>query len=186
MTCIAAYKDINGDIYIGGDSIGVLDYTYLTVKEPKIFRRKNMVFGFTSSFRMGQILQYDFEIPPHHLDMKTNEYLINVFIPKLINKFEESKFSKIEDNQTIGGQFLIGYDKKIFLISPDFSVLEIQTNYNACGCGEDFAKAAFWMMEKKKIKPNDKVITALECAAEHSLVKPPFHILKLPGNSGLN
>jgi len=186
MTCIAAYLDTNGDIYMGGDSIGVLDYTYLTVKEPKIFRRKNMVFGYTTSFRMGQILQYDIDIPAHHSELKTNEYLISVFIPKIISKFEETKFLKIEDNQTVGGLFLIGYDKKIFLIEPTFSVLETESNYNSCGCGEDFARSAFWMMENKKVKPKDKVITALECASAHSLVKPPFHILKLPGTSGLN
>ena len=42
------------------------------------------------------------------------------------------------------------------------------------------------MLENKKIKPKHKVISALECAAAHTLVKPPFHIVELPGIAGLN
>ena len=187
MTCIAGYKDFNGDIYMGGDSIGVGSVTYVTVADPKVFRKKNMVFGFTSSFRMGQILQYDFEVPSHHVEMKTNEYLVSVFIPRLISKFEETKWAKVDNNQIEGGTFLLGYNKKLFEVHEDFQVLEILDNYNSCGCGEDFAKGAFWMMDgNKKIKPQERVITALECAAAHSLVKAPFHVIKLPHDAGLN
>lgn len=186
MTCIAAYRDLNGDIYMGGDSIGVAGTTYITVVEPKVFRRKNMVFGFTSSFRMGQILQYDLEIPAHHTEMKTTEYLVSVFIPRLMMKFDEMKFAKIEDNQIEGGTFLVGYNKKIYEVHEDFQILEASGNFNSCGCGDEYAKGAFWAVDKKKMKAKDKVISALTCASNFSLVKPPFHIVTLPHNAGLN
>lgn len=187
MTCIAAYKDLNGDIYMGGDSIGVAGTTYVTIREPKVFRRKNMVFGFTSSFRMGQILQYDFEVPSHRTEMKTSEYLVSVFIPRLIAKFEEAKWARVSDNQIEGGTFLVGYDQKLYKVHEDFQILETMDHYNSCGCGDDFARGAFWTLQtNKKLKPQERVIKALECASAHSLVKPPFHVIKLANDAGLN
>jgi hypothetical protein len=186
MTCIAAYRDLNGDVYIGGDSIGATPYTHVTVVNPKVFRRKNMVLGFTSSFRMGQILQFDLRIPTHHPKVGTLEYLVSEFIPVLIDKFESVKFAKVEDNQIEGGTFLIGYDKRIFEVEDNFQVLEIANNFNSCGCGTDFASGAFWAMRNQKIKPKDRVTKALECAAYFATVKPPFHIIKLPHDAGLN
>jgi len=62
MTCIVGLVE-NGKVYIGGDSAGVAGLDITTRKDEKVFQKENMIFGFTSSFRMGQILRYSFKNP---------------------------------------------------------------------------------------------------------------------------
>ena len=56
MTCIVSYRDSFGNIYMGGDSIAFNEYTYITLKTPKVFIINNMIFGFSGCLRIGQIL----------------------------------------------------------------------------------------------------------------------------------
>jgi len=57
MTCIVGLIDKESKkIYMGGDSAGVANYSLSVRKDPKVFKRYGFIFGFTSSFRMGQLL----------------------------------------------------------------------------------------------------------------------------------
>lgn len=188
MTCIAAYVDKKKNIWMGGDSIAFSSYEYSLIAQPKVFLKNNMIIGYTSSFRMGQILQYDFDIPKHSSELSDNRYMVSVFIDKVIQTFEKKKYSKINNNQATGGIFLIGYNQKLYRVDSDFQVTEMLGNYNSVGCGEDFAKGAFWMIDQRKMRlePRDKVYYSLKCASSFSLVKEPFHILMLKNSSGRN
>lgn len=187
MTCIASYRDLLGNIYMGGDSIAFNEYSYVTLNTPKVFIKNKMIFGFAGYLRMGQILQYDFSIPVHPENMDDYTYLISIFLDVLMNKYEEKKYAQISENTSIvPGTFLIGYNKKIYKIEDNFQILETNRNYEATGCGEDFALGAFWVLEKKKMDPMKKIELALDCSSNFSLVKKPFTILKLDYDSGLN
>ena len=62
MTCIAAIKH-EGKVYIGADSAAGKG-TYLTLRaDEKVFKNGKFGFGFTSSFRMGQLLRYRLSPP---------------------------------------------------------------------------------------------------------------------------
>lgn len=187
MTCISAYRDVMGNIYMGGDSIGATDYSYVTMANPKVFFRSNMVMGYTSSFRLGQILQYDFEIPEHPDGMDDMTYLVSIFLKELMKTVEEKKYATIKDNELRGGIFLVGYNKRIYKVESLFNIIETNKNYASCGCGCDFSDAAFWMMDNNpEIPPSEKVYTALKCASSFAYVKPPFSILKLECDRGIN
>jgi len=187
MTCIASYRDSFGNIFMGGDSIAFNEYTYITLNVPKVFIKSNMIFGFAGWLRMGQILQYDFDIPVHPKGMDDYTYLISIFMDKLMTRYEDKKYAHVLDNAiTVPGTFLVGYNQKIYKIEDNFQILETNRNYEAAGCGEDFALGAFWSMEKKNMNPIKLVEKVLQCASEFSLVKKPFVILKLNYESGLN
>ena len=58
MTCIVAVTD-GKKIVMGGDSAGVSGYSLTIRKDKKVFKRKDesgteWLFGFTTSFRMGE------------------------------------------------------------------------------------------------------------------------------------
>jgi len=186
MTCVASYVDPEGNIFMGGDSIGICGGTYCIVRDPKVFIRRNMIFGFVESFRMGDILKYDFQIPDHPKDFSTYQYLTSIFIPTLLERYEERRFLTITDNVAISNVFLLGYDKRIFKIEMDMAIIENSKNYDSAGCGESFAKATFFLLEKSELSPKEKIEKALNVASEFSLVKPPFEILYLSSDSGLN
>lgn len=189
MTCIAAIRDLNGNIYVGGDSM-ISSYPYVgTIAKPKIFMKEKMVFGFTGYSRAAQVLEHQFEIPEQHPKCSDYDYLVSVFIDELIKKFLDAKSIVFESNLTMldNTQFLLAYNRKIYTIESNFQITEELLDYDAIGCGADFAKAVFWLLkDNKEIEPDKKVIKALECATNFSLVGPPFHIIKLESDSGIN
>ncbi len=58
MTCIVGVTD-GTEVVLGGDSAGVsIETRQLEVRaNRKVFRRQDYVFGYSGSFRMGQILR---------------------------------------------------------------------------------------------------------------------------------
>jgi ATP-dependent protease HslVU (ClpYQ) peptidase subunit len=91
---------------------------------------------------------------------------------------EKKHYAKLENNKLQIGTFLVGYKGVIYRIENDLQVGISRLNYEAVGCGEDFALGAFHVMAKyKEIKPKERVKRALQAATEFSAaVMPPFHI----------
>lgn len=157
MTCIVGMlKD--GAVYMSGDHIGTDGYDVEVQKRSKVFRNGEFVVGYTSSFRMGQLLEHVWEPPKKPKDCKDPAtFMVRYVVPSLIKLFEENKFmttvsesdsSKRSINgQAYGGEFLIGYKNRLFKIQSDFAVLECINGYDAIGAGEDFAKGAFCIIQ---------------------------------------
>ncbi len=67
MTCIVAIIDGN-KVFMGGDAAASDDKTGIIFQrvDPKVFKVGQFGIGFIDSFRMGQILQYNWT-PPYLL-----------------------------------------------------------------------------------------------------------------------
>ncbi|KKN17732.1 hypothetical protein LCGC14_0962700, partial [marine sediment metagenome] len=63
MTCIVGFIDDGGKAWMGGDSAGVAGHHTHPRRDPKVFRVGPVLIGYTSSFRMGQLLRYHLKIP---------------------------------------------------------------------------------------------------------------------------
>lgn len=79
MTCVVALKH-EGIVHMGCDSAGVGGYSRANRVDPKIYRVGDMLIGFTTSFRMGQLLGYSLTLPRHHADVPVENYMATVFI----------------------------------------------------------------------------------------------------------
>ena len=62
MTCIVGIEH-GGKVYIGGDSAGSDGHHLVIMAEPKVFKRGRFLIGYTTSFRMGQLLQHTLKPP---------------------------------------------------------------------------------------------------------------------------
>ncbi len=179
MTCIVGLVE-NGKVYIGGDSAGVAGLDIVTRTDEKVFKKGNMIFGFTSSFRMGQLLRYSFKIPDHDPRIDDCEYLCSIFIDELMKCFKEKGYAKINNNEVAGGFFLLGYNGNLYKIESDFQVGMAIDKFDACGCGESFALGALKANQKNKITPKERIIKALEVAEYFSAgVRSPFNIVSI-------
>jgi hypothetical protein len=186
MTCIVGYLTDENDIYMGSDSIGVADTAWMLLKDPKIFIKDSMIFGFASSLRFGQILKYSFVVPDRPDGMDTNEYMCHVVMLELTKTFEKTDFKR-DDKEQEDWSLLLGYDGKLFTVQSNLQIIEDLKNYATIGCGGDYAKGALYAMEKTNhITPEERITIALEAATEFSMVKPPFHILKLEAKGTIN
>lgn len=171
MTCIVAVAK-NGNVWMGADSAGVGGLSLRMRNDPKIYRVGKFLFGFTSSFRMGQLLGYKFN-PPEQVSMSVEQYMATVFIDELRKTLKDGGFSKTDNGVESGGTFLVGYRGRIFKVYDDFQVAEAIEPYDACGCGEDIAFGA--LFASRDMSPGDRVHLALEAAERFSAgVRSPF------------
>lgn len=180
MTCIVGYKT-KTNVIIGADSLGASHYSKTIRKDVKIFKKKDFVIGFTTSYRMGQLLQYSFNIPEYNPKIQDiHEYLCTSFIKDLRGVFKENGWLQTKEGVEQGGSFLVGYKTRLFHIEDDFQVSESSDRFDACGSGEDFALGALKVLENdKNISPRDKVRTALKIASHFSTtVSAPFILLE--------
>lgn len=181
MTCIIGYVD-RDYIYIGGDSCGAGGNHKSIRKDEKVFRKNKMIFGYTSSFRMGHLLHWKFNIPEHPKNISVDEYMNTIFIDEVIKLFTDNGFCEIDKNQKTGGNFLIAYKNRLFDIQNDFQIAEDSDGISTCGSGYIAAEAAFkaLLYNCKKMSTYEKIIKTLEITSEMILgVDPPFKILKI-------
>lgn len=178
MTCIAGIVD-KGRVFIGGDSAGVGDYDLVVRADRKVFAIGDYVMGFTTSFRMGQLLAHAFAPPNPPSDSEDlMRFMVVDFIDVVRKLLKDNGFSKVEDNVESGGTFLVGVKGRLFHIADDFQVGESTHGFDACGCGAQLALGSLWAMQTRNLHPIEKVRAALAAAETFSAgVRAPFHII---------
>lgn len=177
MTCIVGYKD-NGKVYIGGDSAGVGGYDIQTRLDKKVFVNGEFVMGFTTSFRMGQLLHYKLKVPERFPSMDVMEYMVTIFIDAVRQCLKDGGYAHKEAEVEQGGVFLVGYQGRLFRIDNDYQVGEVLEGYDSCGCGEAYALGALAALSKSDLEVEYAIIVALETAAKFSAgVRGPFNIV---------
>lgn len=146
MTCIAALVS-NGEVFMASDSMHSDSYTEEYSKFPKVFKNNSsnipFIIGYTTSTRMGQIIQYGFEPPRKYKDVTIEQYLFD-FVNELKCVFEDHGFKRVDpEGEDAGGTFLLGIFGRLFKVQSDFSILELD-HYGAVGSGADVAKGVLW------------------------------------------
>lgn len=179
MTCIVGYVD-SGKVYIGADSCGTKCDVNTIRKDKKVFKNGEFLIGFTTSFRMGQLLRYKFKPPKIKKDEDIVKYMCTDFIDSIQKLFKDNNYGEIINGEQTGGEFLIGVRGRLFYIDPDFQVGESTKKFHSCGCGWEFALSAMYILEKTSISPENKIKLSLKSSEYFSgHVRRPFHILDI-------
>lgn len=180
MTCIVGLVD-KGTVYIGGDSAGVAGLSISIRVDEKVFHNGPFIIGFTTSFRMGQLLRYKFNPPVQTVHQGDMEYMVTSFIDTARSCFKDNGFGDKE-----GGTFLVGYRSKLYTINGDFQVGIPADTYDAVGSGSDLALGAMFANAKVKLTPEKRITQALEAASYFNAgVSAPYRIVKLKANAKL-
>lgn len=157
MTIIIGYTD-GKNIDMIADGGAVNDTIIQNIAHPKIFKiivgKHEMLIGYTTSFRMGQLLQFyiEEELSCRILD-ENNVYrfLCTEFIQAVRIIFKEHGFRiTCENQQEYGGTFLIGFMGRLYTVQDNYAVLEFKKNFACIGCGEDLAIASMATLESLK------------------------------------
>ena len=180
MTAIVGYVH-NNNVYIGGDSAGIgPNYSVVVRNDPKVFNNGPFVIGFTSSFRMGQLLHHKLKVPKQTKTVSDYEYMCTTFVDAVRECLSSGGYTRTVSGEEKGGKFLVGYKNRLYGIDNDFQVSEARCNYMAAGCGANYALGAMYVMSlaTKPIDPQVMVKCALKAAAAHNGgVCAPFKIL---------
>jgi ATP-dependent protease HslVU (ClpYQ) peptidase subunit len=178
MTCIVGLVD-KGVVYIGGDSASVAGWTSRVTRLPKVFRRGPFLIGYTTSFRMGQLLQHSLVVPVQK-EADDMRFMVTSFVECVRQLLKERGVAKIESNAESGGQFLVGYKQRLYSVQSDFQVNEMGDRFDAVGSGCEYALGA--LASTRGMKPLLRVKRALAVSAHFNMaVSPPFFIRSLRG-----
>jgi hypothetical protein len=163
---------------MGGDSAGVGGYDLHIRADEKVFTNGDFIMGFTSSFRMGQLLRYKFKPPYHMPGIPIDEYMVTTFVDEVRKCLKEGGFARSDNGEESGGKFLVGYRGELFYIDSDYQVGRLADGFAAAGCGDQIAHGALYATNGKP--PEERINTALEAAERFSAgVRGPFVIKSL-------
>ena len=175
MTVIAAVVSL-GRVYMSADSAGVDKYQCLTVrKDPKVFFNGPFLIGFTSSFRMGQLLM-DASFPGIPGDMDLFTYMRTQFVPVVRACLKDGGYTKIDNNREETGEFLVGIRGRIFMVDGDLQVGEREDGFDSVGQGSQEALGV--MFATPSMEPNTRLRLAMVAAERYRTgVRGPFLVL---------
>jgi ATP-dependent protease HslVU (ClpYQ) peptidase subunit len=178
MTCIVGIAH-EGKVILGADSAGVNGWLDRRIRgDRKVFTNGHLVFGFTSSFRMGQLLEHALTPPPVQEGQEPYAYAVKSLIPAIRETMRAGGWMKTENGRDEGGVFLVGFRGHLFSIHGDFQVGESIERYEAVGCGDAYAMGA--MHAARDLPPKERLTAGLEAAAKFSAgVAGPFHFVDI-------
>lgn len=175
MTCIAGLVH-KGKVYIGGDSAGVYGLGLVVRSDEKVFRRGEFLMGFTSSFRMGQLLRFSLECK-QQTDKDDYAFMCTKFIDAVRACLKAGGYATMKDGAESGGGFLVGYRGSLYEVCSDYQVGILADGYAAIGCGEAIAQGSLY--STAKMPPKQRILTALRAAERHSAgVRGPFLVME--------
>ena len=181
MTCVVGMAK-DGIVYMGADKQGSGSYGSICERiDNKVFIKDKFIIGFTTSYRMGQLLKYKFE-PPVDTRTEIMEYMVIDFIEEIRKIFKENGYSTVSNNEETGGVFLVGYKGRLFRIDNDYQVGESSYYYDAVGSGQDIALGSICSLLSygAKMTPQEILTTSLLSANRfNAYVGKESEILKL-------
>lgn len=180
MTCIVGLVEGN-TVWMGGDSAGVNGGYDLTIRaDQKVFRNGPMLFGFTTSFRMGQLLRYALTIPDHDPRVDIDKWMVTYFVDAVRECLKARGWAEKRNDQERGGTFLVGYKGRLFRFEDDYQVALPADGFTAVGCGDQIAHGS--LFTSGHLGGRERVEKALQAAERFSAgVRGPFHIESLQG-----
>jgi ATP-dependent protease HslVU (ClpYQ) peptidase subunit len=174
VTCVVGVEH-DGKVVMGADSAGLAGLSVTIRADTKIFRNGEFVMGFTSSFRMGQLLRYSL-VPPVPRDWDLDRFMATDFVQSVRDCLRDGGFARNDSGVEWGGTFLVALRGRLYRVNDDFQIARSLDNYDAVGCGEEFALGSLY--SSADLPPDERVRRALEAAAHHSGgVSPPFHLV---------
>ncbi len=180
MTCIVGFID-KGVTFLGGDSLASDSYNGNTILQKKVLKlrnSKNAIIGFSGSVRDLNLLQYaENLIDPRDEPNIDEKYLVTKFILNEISLFNTNGRNRIDkginDNDSY---FLLGYKDKLWKIDFNYAVSSVQRNYDAIGCGFEFALGSMYSTEG--LSPVERIHKALQSASKFSVrCASPYYII---------
>lgn len=163
-------------MYIGADSAAVSRERLRSRADPKAFRLGPYVLGFTTSFRMGDVLHYSFS-PPEPPSRGLARFMATAFVDAARAAFKEAGVAANASGVESCGAFLVGVRGRLFTVESDYQVGAERAGFHAVGSGDQAALGALFATAGTR-DPRARLRTALAAAERFtSDVRRPWRIV---------
>lgn len=182
MTLIVGLIDSDGKTWMACDSIGSDGFTLHIAKHPKVFKKGSLALGYTSSFRLGQLLEHNLHPPARTIDQDTMNYLVVTVVDALRNCLKSGGYARNNSGEETAGNFLLAADGRLFEVQSDYSVTERVEPYGAVGSGEYHALGVLHACQALNLPPLQTLRLVFEATAANVVtVRGPFWVMR-PGD----
>lgn len=169
----------SGRVYIGGDSGSSNGWHESVRVDTKVFQNGPYLFGFTTSFRMGQLLHHALT-PPVPAGGSLERFMSTTFVDAVRDCLKAGGWASKSEDREKGGEFLVGVAGRLFNIDSDYQVGEEAAGHAAVGSGYLVALGSLYATGETRMSPRRRVATALEAAERYTAgVRAPFTCLVL-------
>jgi ATP-dependent protease HslVU (ClpYQ) peptidase subunit len=184
MTCIVGITGDDGDVWLGGDSLGSNGFTATRFRTRKLWRQERRgdpwVLGGTTSYRALQIIRHAVTPPEMPEDDDALEKYLTVEWGNAVRAaLKAAGWERKNDGIDAGATLVVGVSGRLFVVQSDWSVLEPANGIAAVGSGEYHAEGAMWAAREQA--PVDRLLIGLAAASEFcpGSVAAPYTILHL-------
>lgn len=183
MTTVVGLRH-EGRVVLGGDSASLSGWDQIHRLDGKVARLRTadgvaMVLGFTSSYRMGQLLMRCWD-PPALAGAYPWAWAVEEAVPSVRTLLRDGGYMKVkEEREEDSGGFLVGVAGALLEFDSDLQVVDIP-RFAAVGAGHAYAVGAMEVMVgvDLPVTPASKVRRALAVAARFSAsTVPPFRVV---------
>jgi len=176
MSVVVAIKD--GDkIYMGADSQVTKGGTRTTLNNPnnykiwKVDGSDNCLMGHVGNLRDANVVRLMRDLVDDYdefYERVNYRFVVKYLVPEIIKTLKEAKFLKLTDDYLnyMESDFLFAYKDKLFLISSDGSVIEIN-DYVAIGSGASEAIGSLLSTEGQT--PEKRIVKAIKSSAANDI-----------------
>ncbi len=156
MTCIIGLV-AGPDVYMAADTAGTAGWLQMDLANGKMFTYEDYLVGFTCSYRMGQVLQYNTAWPKYTEDKgDLFPFMVREVVPAVRSAMKAAGFAEItEGRERIDNQAqcaLVGIRGRLFHLSGNYQIDENLVGIDSVGCGGVLALGS--MLTLKKTAPN--------------------------------
>lgn len=192
MSCVVAIAEGN-TVYMGADSAGTVMATLdqVSCKTPKIYKEGEFLIGVVGSFRGLQLIKNNLDFEELENNIKglsvsvTPAQIVSSLVEDMRSLFIDFGHTKYEDGQENGDNYLIGYKGSIFLLQPEYDIMEPRYPYYALGNGDLAAFGALYATRETDLSPFDRIAVGLEAAQMHNgAVREPWVFDSVGGDDG--
>lgn len=122
MTCIVAMIE-DGKVWMGADHLGSDGFIKTEyVKNDKVFKNGDFLIGYTTSFRMGQILQYSWSQPTRPEGVSDDVYFYKHVLNSFHQCFKDNDYGQKRDEDWSFGEFLVGWKGRLFVVQNSIAL----------------------------------------------------------------
>lgn len=159
----------NTTMYMGSDSQVTYGNSKGVVKDLKVFKKGDMLFGVCGSPRIIQLLHYSLNLPEQPKNFPDYAYMGSYFIDAVRECLKVGGYSKIDNNIETGGDFLVAYHGVIYDIDSNFSVTHFEKEVAAIGSGDETAIGAFCAFRKMGLGIKESLKKSIEITCDINL-----------------
>lgn len=177
MTCVVGVKDgKTGGVVLGGDSAASNGAAVISVASPKVFSVGPYAFGFTESWRLGQILRYAVNYPDPPRSGALRHAVLRI-IPAIREAMKREGASIVRAPGEGGDHiFLVAWGAHLFCVDSEWHVGEHAEEYASVGSGAYVALGSLYTT--RGLPARRRAALSLAAAAAHvPEIRPPFRFV---------